>query len=227
MKKYKFLLFDLDDTLFDFSKSQLDGIKHLFEMHDLVFDDYKYDQYLKINRKYWDMLEHNQASIDIVRSKRFEEFFALHNIHVNGIEIDDIYHHYLNNTCHLLPNALKLLTSLQDKYELYAVTNGFSVTQMARLEECNIKHFFKDVFISDSIGYVKPQIEFFNYVSDKIPNFNKDHSLIIGDSLSSDIQGGLNFNMDCCWFNPNFTKNTSEIQPTYEVNSYSELLEII
>jgi 2-haloacid dehalogenase len=201
MNKYKILLFDLDDTLFDFSKSQYIGIKHIMENFNLEFNEDHFDHYLSINKKYWDLFEHNQIDSNSLRSMRFEEFFSFYNIKVNGQEVDNMYRNYLDKSCHLLPGTLSLLKKLYVEYDLYAATNGVSQTQMSRLDECNIKNFFIDIFISEDIGYNKPDKEFFEYCSKNIANFDKNIVLMIGDSLTSDIQGAINFSIDSCWFN--------------------------
>ena len=227
MQKYEFLLFDLDDTLFDFSISQYNGMHYIMKKYGLEFTEDRYQHYLDINHQYWSMLEHKQIDANSLRSRRFEDFFSLYGITVDGKAVDEDYRHYLDNSCHLLPHALDLLKNLYVNYKLYAVTNGIEQTQLSRLDECNIKNFFDDVFISEAIGYNKPQVEFFNIVEERIPGFNKAQALIIGDSLTSDIQGGTNFGIDTCWFNPNHIENTEDLNPTYEIENYDELLSIL
>src|SRR5690606_32564259 len=112
-------------------------------------------------------------------------------------------------------------------FQLYIVTNGVPETQYKRLKNAKLDHYFKHIFVSVEIGYQKPMKEFFDYVFERIPDVKLEETLIIGDSLSSDIQGGINAGIDTCWFNRNRKQNQSPFKPTYEIHDLKELYSII
>lgn len=120
-----------------------------------------------------------------------------------------------------------MITNLKDDYELYIVTNGVSTTQDKRLKDAGLHPFFKDIFVSEATGFQKPMPEYFDYVFKRIPDLSVERSIIIGDSLSSDIKGGELAGLDTCWFNPYSLPNTTGCNPTYEIKKLEELYEIL
>ena len=95
------------------------------------------------------------------------------------------------------------------------------------MEQSGIAPYFKEIFISEQLHTQKPDAAFYEKIGARIPNFDKDHALMIGDSLSADIQGGNNAGIDTIWYNPHHLENKTQAQPTYEVDSYQALLEIL
>ena len=112
-------------------------------------------------------------------------------------------------------------------YELYAATNGITYIQTGRLEQSGIAPFFKEIFISEQLHTQKPDAAFYEKIGTRISNFDKHHALMIGDSLSADIQGGNNAGIDTVWYNPDHLENNTQAQPTYEVDSYQALLDCL
>jgi 2-haloacid dehalogenase len=123
----------------------------------------------------------------------------------------------------LVSGAFALITELNSQFDLYIVTNGVSSTQDKRLRASGLYPLFKDIFISEDTGFQKPMKEFFDYVFERIPHFEVNQALIIGDSLSADILGGDMAGMDTCWFNPQMKPNSSTISPTYIIHKLEEL----
>ena len=126
-----------------------------------------------------------------------------------------------------MPGALETCKMLSEYCSLYIVTNGVSKTQHSRIRLSAIKDYFKDIFVSEDVGYQKPLKEFFDYVFEKINLIDKSRVLIVGDSLTSDIQGGNNAGIDTCWYNPKGIENTKKVNCTYEINNLQDLLSII
>jgi 2-haloacid dehalogenase len=116
-----------------------------------------------------------------------------------------------------IDGAVELLNSLQSKYQLYIITNGVSKTQYKRLHDAKLDQYFKKIFVSEDIGYQKPMKEYFEAIIQRIPNFDFKTTLIIGDSLTADILGGSQMNIDTCWFNPGMKENDTDIKPAYEI----------
>ncbi len=225
----KILLWDVDGTLLDFGKSESYGIRKCFEKFGLGdCPDEMLARYSKINHKYWQMLETGEITKQQVLTERFVEFFKSENIDFNRVdEFNDEYQIRLGDKAFFCDNAFETINYLKGKYKQYAVTNGTYIAQKRKLTQSGLIDIFDDVFISDKIGFEKPNIEFFNAVQQKIGKFNKDEVMIIGDSLSSDMQGGNNAGILCCWYNPHNAENKNNIKIDYEIKDISEITHIL
>lgn len=224
MRKYKTLLMDIDDTVLSFSKAEKKALSVALTKVGLKVNDEILKHYHQINIKYWEMVERNEITRDACLILRFKEFLPLYGINYDPAKFEDLYRFYLNKQYHVMKNARKVLTLLQNNYRIYAVTNGVKETQKFRISKSNMEHFFIKSFISEEIGHNKPSIDFFKVVKENIEDFDFKTTLIIGDSLTSDVKLGINNNVDTCWFNFNFKENNSDIKPTYQINSLLELL---
>ena len=225
----KILLWDVDGTLLDFGKSEEYGIRKCFEIFGLgECTDEMLSRYSKINRKYWEMLERDEITKQQVLIQRFIEFFKSEKIDFNGVDaFNDEYQMRLGDKSFPCNNALETVTALKGKYKQYAVTNGTIIAQQRKLTQSGLINIFDDIFISDEIGFEKPNIEFFNAVEEKIGKFNKNEVMIIGDSLSSDMQGGNNAGLLCCWYNPHSSENKNNIRIDFEIKDISEIHNIL
>ena len=225
----KILLWDVDGTLLDFGKSEAYGIRKCFEKFGLgECPDEMLERYSKINHKYWQMLETGEITKQQVLTERFVEFFKSENIDFNNIDaFNDEYQIRLGDKAFFCDNAFETINSLKGKYKQYAVTNGTYIAQQRKLTQSGLINIFDDVFISDKIGFEKPNIEFFNAVQEKIGKFNKNEVMIIGDSLSSDMQGGNNADFLCCWYNPHNAERKNNIKIDFEIKDISEILHIL
>ncbi|MFY0214216.1 YjjG family noncanonical pyrimidine nucleotidase [Bacillus cereus] len=223
MKKYKTLLFDVDDTLLDFQKAEKVALRVLFEEKGIPLTDEIEARYKKINKGLWDAFEKGELLRNEVVNTRFSLLFKEYGEEVDGILFENNYRNYLEEGNQLMQGAFKFINQIQGEYELYIVTNGVSKTQDKRLRNAGLHSLFKDVFVSEDTGFQKPMKEYFDYVFERIPNFAPEEGLIIGDSLSADIKGGYVAGIDTCWFNPERKLNDSGIIPTYEVHNFEEL----
>lgn len=225
----KTLLWDVDGTLLDFGKSESYGIRKCFEKFGLgECTDEMLIRYSKINHKYWQMLERGELTKPQVLAGRFQEFFKLENIGFNRIDDFNLEYQYsLGDKVFFCENAFETISSLKGEYNQYAVTNGTYIAQERKLTQSGLINIFDDVFISDKIGFEKPNIEFFNAVQQKIGKFNKNEVMIIGDSLSSDMQGGNNADILCCWYNPHNAEVKNNIRIDFEIKDISDIIEIL
>lgn len=224
---YKTLLFDLDDTLFDFKAAEKHAISSLMKELAVTPTEENIQTYSQINQSFWNRFEKGLIKKDALLKERFETFFQRHQLEVNGNEMDIKFRSYLEKSHFLIEDSTNLLDSLFPNYDLYAVTNGVSKTQYRRLSDSGLDHYFKDVFVSEDTGFQKPMLEYFNYVFKRIPDFKTHNTLIIGDSLTSDILGGQNAGIDSCWFNPHHLANPAHIKPTYQITDLKELKTIL
>jgi HAD superfamily hydrolase (TIGR01549 family) len=139
--------------------------------------------------------------------------------------LNETYFHYLSSSPFEIDGADEFLNKLSQKYNIYVITNGVKRVQTIRLSLVNITKYFKKIYISEEVGYQKPNIEYFEYVLNDLKITNKEDLLIIGDSLSSDIKGGINSGIDTMWYNPKYL--TTDVKYTYQIHNYDEFFEII
>lgn len=223
---YKTILIDLDDTLLDFQKSEDVAIRTTIKTLGIEPTEDVVSAYKEINLKYWKMFERKEIEREALLIARFKEFCELLNITNKDFSLlNETYFHYLSSSPFEIDGADEFLNKLSQKYNIYVITNGVKRVQTIRLSLVNITKYFKKVYISEEIGYQKPSVEFFDFVLNDLNIKNKKEILIIGDSLSSDIQGGINSGIDTMWYNPKKLK--SNINYTYQIENYDEFFEII
>ena len=173
------------------------------------------------------MLERGELTRPQVLVRRFDCLFETLGIDGDSAATQAIYNHNLSIGHYFIPGAVELLENLSKDYKLYMVTNGNESVQVPRLKSAEIEHFFEDIFISQRIGFDKPRIEFFERCFEKIPAYKKDELIIIGDSLTSDIKGGINAGIHTCWFNPHGKQGREDIVPEYTVKSLEEIPDLL
>lgn len=224
---YTTLLFDIDHTLLDFDATERAALRQLFEDEQLEWTDEREAQYRTINQSLWKALERGEVTRNEVITSRFVTFFAEQGRTVDGSKMDTRYRTYLSQGTELIEGAIELLDALKGKYQLYVVTNGVAATQRARLTGSGLDSYFDGIFVSEETGYQKPMAAFFDYVFDRISNVTRDRTLIIGDSLTADIQGGITAGIASCWFNPARAAAPAELTPTYTIEQLDELVTLL
>ena len=225
---YIFLLFDLDHTLLDFDVAEDVALSHLLKEEGVKDIKAYKDYYVPMNKTLWKDLELKKITKQELVNTRFSRLFAHFGIEKDGAYLAERYQFFLSKQGQIFPGVEDLLKKLiHQGYELYAATNGITYIQTGRLEQSGISPFFKEIFISEQLHTQKPDAAFYEKIGDRIPNFDKHHALMIGDSLSADIQGGNNAGIDTVWYNPDHLENNTQAQPTYEVHSYEDLLDCL
>lgn len=226
--KYKVILFDADETLFDFKKTEREAFKNAMIDFGVDYDEgYHFSIYKEINTAIWKELEEGLITQDKLKVERFKRLNDKLNAGFNEEEFARAYMMHLGNGSFLLDGAIELIEDLSSKYILSIVTNGLTSVQERRVKKSVIAKYFKEIVISEEVGVSKPNPEIFEYALRNIEGINKSEILMIGDSLSSDIRGGINYGIDTCWFNIHKEKNNMELNPTYEVSSYKELADLL
>jgi len=226
--KYEAILFDVDGTLFDFEKAEDNALERVMGHFEIDYDkEYHLKYYKDINAKVWDEFEREQITVEKLKTERFRRFFEGLGMNIDIEEISSRYSDFLSQGAFLLEGAEELVSKLHGKYKLALVTNGLSAIQNIRLKNSPISKYFDTVVISEEVGVAKPNPEILRITFERMGHTNKLKAIIVGDSLKSDIKGGINFGIDTCWFNPRKINNESNIKPTYEINKLYELLEII
>jgi len=224
--RYKILLFDLDDTLLDFGANEADSLSRLFQRHGYTFSDELFQLYNSVNRRLWTDYENGNITLNDVLNTRFSKTLLCLGKVVDGTEWENQYRELLGNGYQLMEGAFELCQRLSASHRLFVITNGVTNTQFKRLKRSGLYEYFEDVFCSQSIGAQKPSREFFDYVMYHIKDFNKTEALIIGDSLNTDIKGGLLAGINTCWINKKSQMPPPSIQSTYTIPNLMGLYSI-
>ena len=224
---YTTLFFDADNTLLDFTATETEALQHTFKLHGFTFEGELKKRYHEINGHLWRAYENGMCSREEVVNTRFVKLFHEFDISLDGVQFEQIYQSELGKSHILMKDALEVIDTLAKKFDLYIVTNGVTATQYSRLRDSGLRPYFKDVFVSDEIGYRKPMKEYFDYCLSKIEHVKKEEILLIGDSLSSDIVGGTQYGIDTCWMNPKGNKNIKNLPIRYEIQELKQLYQIL
>lgn len=224
--KYDLIIFDADGTLYDFKKSELRAFnltmqafgveENLEELHKI---------YKKINHQIWIDFERGEISSSELRTVRFQKFFKQVGLTLDTYQVSERYLSHLVEGTYLLDGAKNLIEQISGKAHLALATNGIADVQNPRISRSDLAEYFPEIFISEELGYPKPDVRYFQAMFAKLPSFEK--AIIVGDNLSSDIQGGINAGIDSCWYNPTKCENRSGITPTYEIVELADLIDII
>jgi len=185
------------------------------------------ERYRKINRKVWLEFERGETNLDELKLKRFKVLFETLGLDQNTVTFSDMYLYYVSKSSFVTEGAEEIVSSLYGKCKLVLATNGIYSAQYERLKSSPLSDYFDVLVVSEKIGFAKPDPNFFSYVFKMARHNDKSTSLIVGDSLSSDIKGGLNFGIDTCWFNPEKVINEGEIAPTYEIEKLVQIKDIL
>ncbi len=223
MPEFQTLLFDADNTLFDFTACERAALELAFSQHSYPLNDEIRGLYEQINVGLWKQYEQGLLDRRTVIYSRFGLLFRELGIDDDGVGFEDIYQDLLGRQHVMIPEAFEVVEHLHRNYDLYIVTNGVTATQLRRLKDSGMDRYMKKIFVSEETGYQKPMREYFNYCFERIPQFDPAKALIIGDSLSSDIQGGINAGIKTCWYNPNKENNIFSSNIDYEISSLKEL----
>ena len=226
--KYKVILFDADETLFDFKKAEKEAFKNTMIEFGVSYDEsYHFNIYKEINTAIWKELEEGLITQEKLKTERFRRFIEKIEMDFNENDFATTYMKYLGEGSFLFEGAKELIEDLSDKYILSIVTNGLTAVQERRVKKSVIAKYFKDIVISEEVGISKPNPDIFEHAINNLGKFSKDEVLMIGDSLNSDIRGGINYNIDTCWYNPNNAENKTNLRPTYEMVDYKELRNLL
>lgn len=221
------VLFDLDDTLLDFKRSEAEAIRHTLSEIGIEPTDETVALYSRINRSCWAKLETGEWSREEVLHNRFDMLFETLGVSGDSHATQKLYEYRLSLGAYYIEGAKEMLDEIHGKYRLYLATNGIVNVQTRRLRDSGIEKYFEDIFVSERIGYNKPDKRFFDCAFDRIPDFKHDETVMIGDLLTSDIKGGISAGIRTVYFNPNGQKNDTGITPDYEIANYGELIKLL
>lgn len=223
----KNILFDLDDTILDFKMAERVALTKALNELGISVDDYIVSQYSKYNISQWKRLELGEITREQVKVNRFKLLFDELKLDLSPERATALYEDNLCIGHYFMDGAPEILEELSVNYNLYLVSNGAKRVQDSRLASAGISKYFKGVFISEVVGCEKPNREFFDYCFSQIQDFKREETIIIGDSLSSDIKGGINAGIKTVWFNHRGDDNSNDITPDYVVKHLSEIKAVL
>ena len=228
MAKYYCILFDADNTLLDFDAAESKALADTLRAYGIEPDAETVQTYRTINEELWHQLEKGQIRREKLMAERFTRFLKAVNAAGSGVEMNRFYLEQLSTHPDLAaPNVLDVLRELSEVATLAVVTNGFEKVQTRRAVESGILDYMEDVFVSEKMDSEKPNRKIFDAALRTLGVENREHVLMVGDSLSSDIQGGVNAGLDTCWYNPDHAENPGKVCPTYEIANLEELYPLV
>lgn len=229
MSRFTTILWDLDQTILDFKKSQDYALRYSFKKLGLEIDDEIAALYSAINDSYWKRLERGEIGKEEIYNGRFRTLFE--KLGITGItsaEIEEIYQTALGSVFFFQDEADKLIMQLKERgFKQYIITNGFNRTQANKVHISGLDKMVDGVFVSEVIGHPKPYKEYFDACFARMDGVSREECILVGDSLTSDIQGGFNAGIATCWYNPDKCPNTSGLQIDYEIRDLRELQRIL
>lgn len=226
--RYPWVLFDADDTLFDFNRSARHAFGRTLKHFEIKDRGNFWEVYEYFNKETWAAFERQELSAVELRRTRFERFLDAVGEYREPLEMNSHYLSELSQTKFLVDGAVELVESLlENNFHLGLITNGLKEVQRPRIRLAALESFFEVIVVSDEIGVAKPHADFFEYTFEKMGYPEKSQVLVVGDSLQSDIKGGGNYGTDTCWFNPKNSANLTAIQPTYQIGRLGDLPKIL
>ena len=226
--KYNTLIFDADDTLFDFKASEMEALEKTLIGYEIDYDkEYHLPIYKEINSKIWKELEEGKITQGELKIERFRRYCNRLNYTFDPYDFADRYMDNLSKSSILFHDSLDLIKELYGKYKLFIITNGLTKVQNGRIINSLIAPYFNDIIVSEEVGVSKPNPEIFKIALENNQIENISNILMIGDSLTSDIRGGINFGIDTCLYNPKGITIDGEIKPTYEISNLKGLLDLL
>lgn len=225
--KYHTFLVDADDTIFDFQKAFGLALKQSFEECGIAYKEEYRSVYKRINDSLWKQLERKEISREQLIALRFSRILEELQIDFDDRTLNDTYMKNLSQCSVFIEGADLFLEELQKMGDTYIITNGFTATQTGRMNKFHMERYVKGWFISEQVGYDKPDIRYMEHVFAHIPDFDKDKTIIIGDGLSSDIAAANASGLKSIWFNPHHKPVPQSPTICYQADSYEGIIEIL
>ena len=224
---YEFLFLDLDNTILDFDKAESVAIPKTLAHFGVTITPELLQRYHLINKRSWEMMERGEITREIVGMHRFATFFEELGIEADAWACEELYVKNLAIGHYFLPGAEEAVHRLSKKYRLFLASNGTASVQEGRMTSANLYPYFERVYVSQQIGASKPTKEYFERCFAQIPDFDPKKAIIVGDSLTSDILGGINAGIATCWINPEHLPCRADIRPDYELEGLYQLEELL
>lgn len=220
----KLILFDIDDTLLDFTACSRESTRLACKSMGVPFSDTLFSAFLRINPVLWREIEQGKRTKEALYAERWNLIFEAVGMKVDGPKFELLFHDFLAESAEKVPGALETVQALAKWYPLGAASNGWSGQQRRRMEKSGLAPYFSHWFFSEDIGAAKPSRAFFDAVMKELPGISPEEILLVGDSLTADISGAKQYGIRTCWFNPG-RKPDPEKLADHEIHELGELLE--
>lgn len=226
--KYLYLLFDADDTLFDFPRASARAFSFMCGRHGIPDTPEVRQLYHQINEVLWAAFDRGEVTKEFVTLERYVRFLRVLGSAEDSARCNEDYLSALGEGVYPLPHAEEVCRTLAERgHRLYIVTNAVASVQRSRLKGSVFSRYITDAFISEDAGASKPSAAYYDYVRRRLPDLTAENCLVIGDSLATDIRGANNAGLPCCWFNPGGKPRPSDLRIDYEITDLRQLLEIV
>lgn len=226
--KYLYLLFDADDTLFDFPKASARAFETVCRAHDIPCTPERYQLFHEINLELWSAFDRGEVSKEFVTLERYVRFLNATGLDRDPAACNRDFLAALGEGVYPLPHAGEVCRELKARgHRMFIITNSVASVQRNRLRGSVFAEFFEAAFISEEAGAAKPNRAYFDYVRRRLPGLTAENALVIGDSLTTDIRGANNAGLPCCWFNRLGKARPEDLRVDYEIADLRELLEIV
>jgi 5'-nucleotidase len=223
LNKYKWILFDADETLFHFD--DFAGLKLMFSRFNIDFNTENFAVYQQVNKPLWVEYQNGVISAAHLQHTRFHDWAT--KLSVTPQHLNSQFLAAMADICQPLPGARELIDSLNGRVKLGIITNGFNELQNIRLSRTGFQGAFNPVVISEQLGKAKPDVAIFHHAFGLMGEPEKHQVLMVGDNLHSDILGGINAGIDTCWLNHHDAPVTNNISPSYQVRNLAELHQLL
>ena len=224
---YRWILFDLDGTLFDYERAEAAALTATWDEHGLPADERLLPVYRRVNGELWRQFELGRIEQATIPRLRFARLLEALGHDADPGRLGTAYLAQLGRQTQLLDGALELVEELAERFQLALLTNGLAEVQRPRLAASPLGRLFPVVVISGEIGAAKPHTSFFDAAFEAMGRPPRETALMVGDSLSSDIAGGRGYGLDTCWLNPNGDRPDDGARPTYQIRALTELRRIV
>lgn len=224
---YEWLLFDADNTLWDFSAAEASALERTLVKRDIEWSDEVLGEYRLINHRAWSDFEAGLLPKSQLRTIRFSRLLERYRLDHPAEELSLDYRTYLGESTHMLAGARELLDRCQGKYKMALVTNGLKEVQRPRLKNTDLDKYFEFVVISDEIGVAKPHAGFFDHAYQQMNGVGKSKVLVIGDNPNADVMGALAYGFDACWLRRAGAADRPKLGATFKIRDIRELSPIV
>lgn len=226
--KFDLVLFDIDGTLLDFDLAEKNALADTLNEYNFICNDEILNRYHEINIFYWKQLEKGLVDKKQLAYKRYKQLFSEYGIETDIDTFNFKYRNRLKEGAYLLDNAMEICQELhENKIKLGVASNGGNDIQIRRIKKIGLDKYLDYMFVSEEIGYNKPHKEYFEHIFQKIEDIPKKKIMMVGDSLTADIQGGKNAGIITYWYNPNGESSIENIKPDYEIKDLLELRKLV
>lgn len=226
--KYRYLLFDADDTLFDFPRASQEAFASMCQSNNIPYTSENYQLYYNINHALWAAFDRGEVTKEYLTLERYVHFLAALGLERDAAKCNREYLGELSNSVFPCPHAEAVCRELHRRgYILLIATNAVASVQRDRLCICSFGHLFSHAFISEEVGAPKPDKTYYDHIFTTLPDLTTENCLAIGDSIATDIQGANNAGLPCCWYNPGSKPRPNHLRIDHEIHDLRQLLDIL